>query len=78
VLAVTSMVAGAVHQRAPAATARVTVMGLWMEELMMVTGDARETWCVAAITARSSEHTSTRRMTAATCQRLWLSLSLFL
>merc|ERR1711884_755876 len=37
-------------------------------------GAARETWCVAATTARSSEHTSTRRMTAATFQRLWLSL----
>merc|ERR1711862_119146 len=62
----------------PVATARVIVMVLWMEELMTVTGAARETWCVAATTARSSEHTSTRRMTAATFQRLWPSLSLFL
>merc|ERR1712154_422245 len=38
---------------------------------MMVTGAARETWCVAATTARSSEHTSTRRMTSATFMRLW-------
>ena len=36
-------------------------MDLWMEELMMVTVAVRETWCVAATTARSSAHTSMKR-----------------
>ena len=40
---------------------RVTVTGLWMEELMMVTVAVRETWCVAATTARSLAHTSMKR-----------------
>lgn len=55
---------------------RVTVTGLWMEELMMVTVAVRETWCVAATTARSLAHTSMKRMTAVIFQRPWLSLSL--
>jgi len=48
---------------------RVTVMDLWMEELMMVTAAVRETWCVAATTARSLAHTSMKRMTAVTFLR---------
>ena len=44
---------------------------LWMEELMTVTGAARETWCVAATTAESSGPTSMRRTTAVTDQRMF-------
>ena len=41
--------------------ARVTVTDLWTVELTMVTAAVRVTWCAAATTARSSEHTSTKR-----------------
>ena len=44
---------------------RVTVMGVVMEALMMVTGDARVTWSAGVTTAYSLVSTITRRMTAA-------------
>merc|ERR1712110_1319868 len=41
-----------------------------------VTVAVRETWCVAATTARSLAHTSMKRMTAVIFRRPWPSLSL--
>ena len=48
---------------------RVTVTGLVTGVSMMVTRAAEEIWCVAQITASSSEHTTMKRTTAV--RSLW-------
>ena len=56
---------GVALQRTRAMKERETVMVQLMEGRMMVIRGARVTWCVAATTARSLDHTSMRKMIAA-------------
>ena len=54
----------AAHLSSPVVWERETVMDLLMEVLMMVMMGVKETLSVAAITARSLVHTTTRKMIA--------------
>ena len=54
----------AAPRRVPVMSGRATVTDLLTAELMMDTGAVELAWSVAAITADSSEPTSTRRTTA--------------
>ena len=62
---ITRVVRGAAPLRIPVARARVTVTGLVTEVSMTVTPAAGVTWSAVPTTARSSQTTITRRMTAA-------------
>ena len=62
----------AAHLSSPVVWERGTVMDLLMEVLMMDMKGVKETLCVAAITARSLEFTSTRKTTVVTSRHLLL------
>ena len=62
----------AAHLNSPVVWERGTVMDLLMEVLMMDMKGVKETLSVAAITARSLEFTSTRKMTVVTSLHLLL------
>merc|ERR1712168_1004307 len=61
----TSTGGGAALQSSPVGRERETVTVLETEESMMVTEDVGVIWCAGVTTVRSSELTTTRRMTAA-------------
>ena len=62
----------AAHLSSPVVWERGTVMDLLMEVLMMVMRGVKETLSAAAITAKSLDFTSTRKMTVVTSLHLLL------